>query len=1349
MHDSILTIKDFSIHLNKSNQMPLKYFFYINICLLFAIHAQGQEHFSFTPIDSNDGLSENKINCIAQLHDGRMVIITDGLVNLYDGTSFHYLHYNEEQLCSLTEYNGYNRTYVGIDGLLWIKNQFKLKLCDIRKESFVTNTDSVLGLLGVDKPLKNFFMDSDYNYWLQTTEDQLIYRNCKDGKTRIFLTGVSEMNGKKDILYDLAVIDKQVFLFYRSGLMVCYETETANELYRENPFGQQESHHTNTLHVVPYMQHLYQIRNGGNGGIMHSFNTKNRKWNKIIETDISLNTLTVDKDGNCWVSTQNGFWFIDKYQTEKRLTTQLQLVDGRILESVIYTQYNDKNGGFWLGTSNRGLLYYHPERFKFRNFGRTLFQPTNGNELMVYSFCRNKNQILAGTQQGLFQYTITEENHPTSTPLSLHPGIPSKASCSMLWKDNSQRIWVCTDNSYGLYCLDNGNVKHYTFPFHSIYFLYETFDGRFFLGTNQGFGSFDPQSGKYDPINTKEKPQPGTVYQLTEYGQDTLIGLSGQGVFIYDLKRDILTLPSQQADPGNKMFIHSNHSYNCLLIDSRGLTWFGTNDGINVWDPKSGKLSSFHTEDGLVNNVIKSIVEDHLHRIWLSTSNGISQVELIEKEAGYQYSFINFNRYDGVIAYEFLPRSVYLDPDGKLFWGGLDGFNEINYTQLYLGPQKLSTPLFIRFFLSAQEIKQGEEYNGNIILNQAITSTRELKLKHDQNFIGFELSALNYINPTQTFYRFKLEGVDNSWREITTSDGMGRINYTNLAPGTYILKVHAANNSREWNDEYAEMKIYISPPFWQTPAAYFIYLIFIAITCYLAVFYTYRKNKDKMKLQQKEELDQLKFRFFTNISHELRTPLTLILTPLDSVIKKVTDEKIKVQLEGIRRNSNNLLLLVNQLLDFRKLEMNGEKLNLSYCQINEFGSSISSTFEELSINKGIQFTWDISPANIHAYIDQHKLRIIINNLLSNAYKFTSRDGSIRFTVELLHENNIPVIRIQVSDTGCGIPEKELSNIFTRFYQVKREKTPNTGSGIGLHLVQEYVQLHNGHIEVNSEPDKGSTFTVYIPGNLRPAGKSTNELTEKMETGHPFTILIVEDNDEFRTFLCNELREFYAVIEASNGAEGYDMVVNNSPNLVISDFMMPEMNGLELCHKLKSNIDTSHIPVIILTARSSEKAQLEGYEAGADAYISKPFNMDILLLRIRHLIEQQEKRKELFKKALVINPESVTTSHMDEQLVKRALECIEKNMSNPNYSVEQFSKDMHMDRTGLYRKLVAIIGQTPTGFIRSVRLKRATLLLEKGISVSEVADQVGFGTVSYFSKCFQEEYHVKPSQFKRD
>ncbi len=697
------------------------------------------------------------------------------------------------------------------------------------------------------------------------------------------------------------------------------------------------------------------------------------------------------------------------------------------------------------------------------------------------------------------------------------------------------------------------------------------------------------------------------------------------------------------------------------------------------------------------------------------------------------------------VKYEYLPRAALLTSSDRYICGGLGGFNAIDLKRLESDQQQLPTPIFLGFSLSGTEVKQGEEYDGRVLLEHSITSTQEITLSYKQNFFGIQFSALNYVNPTQTYYRYRLEGLDESWREISTADGMGRVNYTNLSPGTYVFKVCATNNSRKWGDQYAQIKITITAPFWKTPVAFFAYFLFFSLVIYLVSYNWSRRNKEKMQRTQKEELDQLKFRFFTNISHELRTPLTLILTPLDSVIKKVEDTPIKTQLEGIRQNTNNLLKLVNQLLDFRKLEMKGEKINLSSCDIGEFVQAISLSFRELIAHKNITFDCLVEPEDIHVFVDSDKLYKIINNLLSNAYKFTPQGGHIGLYVKLIQENDVPQICFEVSDTGCGIPERELPHIFTRFYQMDNQPGQNTGSGIGLHLVQEYVQLHNGTVSVKSQIGKGSQFTVCIPTNLHPVDKESKEVQEQKNT-HGLRILIVEDNEEFLRFLTNELSDQYMVITATNGRKGLEQIAQYTPDLIISDLMMPEMNGIELCQHVKRTIDTSHIPFILLTARSSEDVQIEAYEAGADVYISKPFNMDILQLRIQHLIEQQEKRKMLFKKALIVNPESVTTTPVDEVLIKRALECIEKNMSNPSYSVDQFSKDMCMERTGLYRKLVAISGQPPTAFIRSIRLKRSTQLLEQGLSVSEVADLVGFGTTSYFSKCFQEEYGLKPSLY---
>lgn len=1322
----------------------LKCYTYILLFFLCSLSTRAQENFVFSPIDCNEGLSENHINCITQLRDGRMVIVADGLVNIYNGTSFSYLHHNEEYAYHLSEYTGYTRAYVGNEGKLWIKDYQKLILFDIQKEAFITELDNVLHQQGIHEPLKNIFMDTEGDYWFLTASDKLIRQH--QTVNSVFIDKVSLLSKTDDLLYDLAVVNDRLYLFYKSGTMICFDIETAKELYRESPFGTEENRlYTHTIHVVPNKQYLYQIRNGHSGkGIVHRFNTKSRKWNKILETENILNTLSVDNKGNCWISTQNGFWFIDEFLMETKHIPGLRLVDGRILKTVINTQFNDADGGLWVGTDNRGILYYHPDRFRFKTFSHTHFKIPDSMELKVCSFAEKDNDTWIGTNQGLYTYNHTHSNQPIVPELSRYPGIPEKAQCSWIWKDASLRIWICTSNGYGLYCIKGNKIRNYTFPFRSINYLYESFNGNLYLCCDQGFGLFDPDSGEYQRIDSIDQPDLGNVYQLIEYGQEQLMGVSDQGIFSYNSLNNQFQLAGQSENK-HPMFRHSNHTCHCLYIDSRGFIWFGTQDGVNVWNTDEQKLYSFYTEDGLVNNSIFSIHEDYQQRIWLSTANGISRIDLINEGNGYKYYFTSYNQYDGVIEYEYLPRSAILTPDSKFLCGGLGGFNAIDLKRIDSNQQQLPSPIFLGFSLFGTEVKQGEEYDKHILLKQSITATKEIVLNYRQNFFGLEFSALNYVNPTQTYYRYQLEGLDTSWQEITANDGMGRANYTNLSPGTYTFKVHAANNSRKWNQQCAQITIIITPPFWKTPIAYIIYLLLFTSIVYLVASWWFKYNKKRMQRMQKEELDQMKFRFFTNISHELRTPLTLILTPLDSVIKKIEDNKIKAQLESIHQNANNLLKLVNQLLDFRKLEMNGEKINLSLCNIHEFTKAISLSFEEVIAHKEISFDWSVEAEKTQLYVNTDKLYKIINNLLSNAYKFTPQGGHIGLHIKLTQRENVPLICFEISDTGCGIPTQELPHIFTRFYQVNNKSGINTGSGIGLHMVQEYVKLHNGTIDVKSEPGKGSVFTVCLPTNLHPASKESKDI-QKQEKPHELKILIVEDNEEFLNFLADELSKHYLTLTATNGEKALTQIAQHSPDLIVSDLMMPEMNGIELCQRIKNDIQTSHIPFILLTARSSEDVQIEAYESGADICMAKPFNMDILQLHIQHLIEQQENRKALFKKTLIISPKIVATTPIDEVLLKKALECIEKNMSNPSYSVEQFSREMCMDRTGLYRKLMAISGQPPTAFIRSIRLKRSAQLLEQGLSVSEVADLVGFGTISYFSKCFQEEYGVKPSQY---
>lgn len=1302
-----------------------------NLLLFLACTASAQEDYVFSPITSNAGLSDNRVRNICQLTDGRMVIVTEGLVNLYDGTRFRYIHYDDRKAYRLSDYTGWHRTYVDGENRIWLKNHRRLYIFDLNRELFIPNADSVFEAMGVKGRVNDLFMDTGQNLWFITEDDNLYYKEKGLGSATLFLTQVSDMGRDNDQLYNLVSHNNHVYLLYKSGRLICFNSSTRKRAYTEDPFSGKNPY-SNSLEVAQYGNDMYQLRNGDNKGVVLRFNLSNRTWETILETNYSLNALSMDSKGNCWISSLSGLWKVSHKGGEKRLISPLHLVDGRVVEAEIGTQYNDDKGGLWVGTIDRGFLYYHPDRFKFRNVGRSLFPLTSTKKVSVRCFAEKDDYILVGTQNGLFRY------FRNAIRVERDPSIPTDAICEWLFTDSRQRLWLCTQNK-GLYCFQGGYVRHYPLTVHCLN-LYETRNGVFILCTNRGIGRFDPVSGQYTPIPHPQDHPIGSTYQLTAFDDNTLLGYSEEGLFLYDITTNTITVPNNES----VLQQHNVHEYHCLFTDSRGLVWLGTMDGLSVYDPKGETITGFTDKQGLVNNSIRSVSEDSSGNIWVSTSNGISHIRLSGDAGDYQYGFYNYNRFDGVIETEFLPRSVLRTSYNTLLWGGLEGFNEFNLQRVLQPEQALSIPLITNLLISGREIRQQVAYKGRVILPQAITSTKKIQLNYTQNVVGFEFSALNYVNPTQTYYRYKLEGADNDWNVIQSADGIGRASYTNLPPGTYHLFVYAANNSRQWGEQCAKFTVVITPPFWQTKLAYGLYILLFLCVVYGYIAFTIRHNKSKMEKRQKADLEQLKYAFFTNISHELRTPLTLILTPLDALIRKTEDGALKLQLNSIRRNAEELLKMVNQLLDFRKLEMKGETLDPSYCNLSEFLDVIVFSFKEVATNKSLEVEYEPTGDSIYAYVDTDKMQKIMNNLLSNAVKFTPEGGKIRVSLEADPIEGTATIR--VSDSGIGIPEVELSQIFDRFYQVKKHRETTTGTGIGLHLVKEYVTLHEGSITVESKQNEGSTFTLTLPTRLLQEPAAQQDEERKPDDGR-LTLLIVEDNVEFRSFLQQEFADDYRVVTASNGKEGLELARTLQPDLVISDVMMPVLSGTELCRQLKKNLYTSHIPVILLTAKTSDEAQIEGFEAGADAYISKPFNMNILSLRIQHLIEQQDKRRQLFKNAVIINPEVLTSTKADKGLIQDALKHIEKNMDNASYSVEQLSKDLCMDRTGLYRKLSAIVGQTPSEFIRSVRLKKAARLLLEGLSVSEVSGRVGFGTTSYFTKCFQKEFGIKPSQYK--
>ncbi|MDD2256676.1 MAG: ATP-binding protein [Bacteroidales bacterium] len=1309
---------------------------FLLIVLYLTCPLWAQDEIVFTPINTSNGLSDNRVRAIAQLSDGRMVFSTEGLINIYDGTEFSYLHADDRKAYHVPNYNGFHRFYMDDENSLWLKNQTKLACFNLLTEQVIPNIDSLFRSCGVMNPVVDFFVDSNQNSWYLTKTMDLFLKRKGNKKATVFISQRSKLQDKSDQLFHAEARDSLVFLFFKSGQLDCYNLYTKEHLYTENPFGNNPNLYNRTLIVIPHNQYMYQLRSGTYSGSVMRFDYLKRKWDEIIK-DIWQNDLLVDIEGNCWTSSRIGLRKTDVSLKKAFQIAQFKLSDGKSLEAEISNQFIDKEGGLWLGTESNGLLYYHPDRFKFKNYDASFLNNSVNKRLGIRCLIDFKNELLVGTEYGLYHFS----DNPKS--VYLFPEIPIDAFCNQLVHDRKNRTWLCT-RRYGLFCITDHEIKQFQLPFVCQY-LYESSDGQFYLTTNEGFGLFDPITGKYERVEASSGL--GHIFQLIQFSEDQLLGVmyAEKGLFVYNTKTKTIEFPNDSIHP---FLFHSNKKYHDIYIDHRNMIWFGTQDGLFVYSPTDGFLRSFFKEDGLMNNNIRSITEDNQGRIWISASYGISCIGVVKEANDYAFYFSNFNHFDGVIGNEFLPRSVKKSKDNQLFWGGINGFNILDLNSFNAQKSVLPVPVFTRFYISGKEVKVGTNYGGNLVLQNTISNTKELKLKYFQNFISFDLSALNYVNPTQTYYKYQLEGVDQSWRELRPSNGIGHINYTNLLPGSYKLKVKATNNSMIWPDQYAEMNIRISPPFWKTPLAFILYFVLIASALIFTTIEYTKRSKAKLHKKQQEALDQLKLAFYTNISHELKTPLTLVITPLDSILKKHIEEPLKSKLNSVYKNAVDLLQLVNQLLDFRKLEMKGERLQLEYCQVDEFLQNIVDSFHEFAQEKKIKLSTQIEAPGIYAMVDSDKLKKITNNLLTNALKYTNQGGQVTLSLKkiLSHNEVCSNIVISVTDTGCGIQESDLPYLFDRFYQGTLNDSSKGGSGIGLHLVKQYVQMHNGSVSVQSQMNLGSTFIVEIPDQLehiQTKTRSENSCTKKLN----YKILVVEDNVEFCQFLSQELSEYYDIITASNGIEGLEKLRTLQPDLVITDVMMPIMTGTELCHRIKTDVQISHIPVMMLTAKSSSEDQFEGFKVQADAYMTKPFKLDLLLLRIRNLIEQQARRKTMFKQQIDIKPNSFTTTIVDEEFIHSLMKQIEKNLSDLAYSVEQLSSDMNMDRTTLYRKLTAISGLSPVEFLRSVRLKKAAQLLDEGHSIADVASMVGFGTVSYFSKCFKTEFNVKPSHYR--
>ena len=1355
---------------------PLLYFFVWLVLPQILFSQTGEDNYKFNRVDVGSGLSNSEVKCVYKDKTGFIWFGTPSGLNRYDGYEITIYKHNLQDNAS-----SYNNDILRIqeaeDGLLWLTTRAGYAIYNPLKEQFEEDLHSIFNKFAGVTSFTNLYIDLGKNYWFITPEDVRLY-DVKKKKLIINKQGGAG-NLSTGIITDIKQGSNRYWFLFDNGLVECMDAQTHKIIKRDSSM-LQKIKMRNLVDMRLFVDSagdLWMYGIGEHFGLGY-YNVQQNKWHVYSETAnapyrITKNIVTsVDEDdkGLIWIGTDHGgINIVNKKSGKITYLSHNEKNQFSITQNTVKCLYRDDTGIMWVGTYKMGVCYYHESVFKFKSVTEKAELPYN--DINCFHETSDGNIWIGTNGGGLIYFDRKNERYINYPHRPGDPNSPSGNVIVSLSGDSQGRLWI---GYYleGLDCFDGKKFTHYGFnpnnpdvlTDNNIWDIMNDTSGNLWVGTLRGgVVVIDAATGK----RLKHFITDGSVYSIIQKKSGEILIGAQSGLWIYNVAADKL----EQYEPGlfNKMQL-SKYDINNLYEDSRGLLWIGTRNGLIMFNAYTRDLRTFNVKDGLSADLVQSIQEDADHNLWIGTNSGLSCVKVTtaNETPGYFFKIVTYDRSEGLQGEMFNYNAAYITSKQELIFGGSLGFNIFTPNAIIYNSNKPKV-VITDFQLYNKSLKPGEKYNGRTILKESITHTQEIELDYSDNYFSIVFAALDYCMPNKSRFYYKLDGFNTQWLE---ADGIGRkVTYTNLNPGKYTFYLKAVNNDGLESENPIKLLITVRPPFWQTAWAYAFYLLVILSLIYYYIRYSTRKAekklayaREKMRTSQQLELDEIKLRFFTNISHEFRTPLTLILTPLDELLKKKEDSEEKELLLIIRKNAKNLLNLVNQLLDFRKLDVNGHTLQPSVGDIVLFVKDLCNSFDELMQRKSIKLSFSSSIDHLYARFDEDKLSKALLNILSNAHKFTPANGEVKVNMELveLPDNKTEKsIRIRISDSGIGIPTDKLDKIFERFYQIKSADTNSyQGSGIGLHLAKEFINLHGGDIEVESEMGKGSCFTVTIPykegdvseqisvkGNddMLENETLTEEKDEQLQSLPK--ILLVEDNDDFRDFVAERLRHHYVVLKASDGMEGMAIALKEIPDIIVSDVMMPKMDGVEMSKALKADIRTSHVPIILLTAKSGEESKLEGLMAGVDDYITKPFNLEILKLKIHNIIEGRKSIQSMFKQHIKIEPSKISVSSLDDKLIKKALDYTEANISNPEFSVEELSRELGMSRVHLYKKLLSITGKTPIEFIRVIRLKRAAQLLEESqLSVSEIAYEVGFNNPKYFRKYFKDEFDVLPSQY---
>ena len=1331
-------------------------------CFLTGLKAQDSE-ITFDKLTIEAGLSQSSVFSITQDSQGFMWFGTKNGLNRYDGQQFEVFKNQPLVANSLSSSQNINALLSDSKGNLWIGTQYGLNKYNLATQVFTRylnhpeNKNSLS-----NNTIRAICEDKNGNIWVGTENGLNLWQGAQKFD-RFFCAG-SKANGIVSPLIKALYQDQKQNLWVgtQSGLGVI---TIKNNTYKVKAFYHDDGDprsiaDSDVSTITEDLNHNIWIGTHANG--LDLFDKTNQLF-KHYKAGTAANSLIsnmtrkiiVDKEGLLWISTFNGISIFDPVKQIFKNLSYNPDNPTSLNQNSIYDLYQDKNGSIWVGTFYGGINVYHPNVINFNVYKHYSYKNSLSSNV-ISALLEDKNgNIWIGTEAEGLNYLnkktgiITNfKNNPSSNSISAN-------LVKAVALDFDNNLWIAAyEKGLDYYNANTGEFKNFKID---------------------------------DNLNTKK-----TTYLINDYKNQLWVGTKGRGLFLRKpslktfeslvLKNSSYYLPSKSinyiyqdryktiwvaAEDGlffltdgttkfqkltskNDLFFNS---INSIIRQNDNIIWFGSlTEGLGKYDVAAKKMLFYNTKQGLPSNNVSSIMLDNDNLLWVSTDKGLAKIA--------NQNMVVYNKSDGLPGNVFNSHSSLKDAKGNLYFGGYNGLVSFNPANII---ENKTEPLVVFTHINLFT-KNVAKNNSKLSLKNSIYGVDKITLSYQDNIFSIAFSALNFVKSKKNRYAYKLEGLDIDWHYIDNPV----INFSNLPDDNYKLLVKAANNDGLWASQPSAIFIQIKPPLWKTWWAYLLYISLLAGALYFVVRFIFIRAL----LKREHDENQLKLDFFTNVSHEIRTPLTLILGPLEKLVQETqANLPINKQLLIVDKNAKRLMKLVNELMDFRKIELGKMKLTIAETDLIAFTKEIFLSFQHVAAQKNIDYVFETQLEVLKAYIDTEQLEKIIFNLLINAIKFApQKNGMVSINISQTAAD----ILISVNDNGQGIPDEAKQKLFTTFYQVPKLKQQqrNTGSGIGLALSRGIARLHQGDLYLESK-SKFTTFCLKLkPGyNHFKSHEINNYLGEEETAMYELQtevdaiiydevpskntslisniplILIVEDNEEVRNFLVSALKKSFQTITACDGSQALELAFNKIPDVIISDVMMPVMDGFELCGALKTDLRTRHIPVVLLTARTGDLYELEGLKTGADVYLTKPFSLQKLHLTVQNLLNLQKSMREKFSHQFTVEPSLAKIESTDADFLNKVVVLLEQNINNLNFNVNFFASEIGMSTPIFYKKIFALTGLTVNNFIKSVRLKRAMQLLQQNAgNVSEIAYQVGFNDTKYFRKEFRKQYGDAPSKF---